>query len=81
MRKLGGGLGSLRHHIVDMMMDKHAADRNSAAAHSLGAGDEVGRDAQRMGSKWRTQSSEASDDFIENQQVPCLRGISRSRSR
>jgi hypothetical protein len=57
-----------------MMMNQHASHGDSAVAHPLRAGDEVGCNAKSLGSKGRSQSSEAGDDLIEDQQDAVLAG-------
>src|SRR6185436_2358419 len=55
--ELDGGLWSLRHGLVHMMMDQHASHGNGAVAHPLRAGDEVGCNAKSLGGKGRSQPS------------------------
>ena len=74
VRELDGGLRTLRHGLVHMVMDQHAAHGNGAVAHPLRAGDEVGCNAKSLGGKGRSQSSEAGDDLIEDQQDAVLAG-------
>ncbi|WFU75088.1 hypothetical protein [Bradyrhizobium sp. CB2312] len=52
---------------MHVLMDQHAAHGNGAVAHPLGAGDEIGRDAQSLRGKGRSQSPEACDDLVEDQ--------------